>query len=303
MTENSWANDESPAIPDLDRQISQRKTPGFPPATDPTAADSSQSGESTSDTAKAEAGEVARQAAEAAHHVSDTVKEEAVNVVAEVKTNARDLLGQALSDLTEQAATQQQKVAEGLHSVSKELHAMVSASEHSGMATDLVRQAAERSAAVAGWLEERDPGSVLAEVKSFARAKPGTFLLLAAGAGIVAGRLSRSLSAGAPEPTGPAAHPRTQDTVAPLTPAADTAVTAPPAPADPPGWETSSREFPVTYPSHPRGETGTYPAEKSGTDAQTGPGRPELWRAEPVVVDPLPEADPLHDDPFEGDRP
>ncbi|WP_315913534.1 hypothetical protein [Arthrobacter sp. lap29] len=302
MTENSWAHDESLAIPDLGQQVSQPQALSVPPAADPNTADSSQSGKLTSDMAKAEAGEVARQAAGAAHHVSDTVKEEAVNVVAEVKTNARDLLGQTISDLTEQAATQQQKVAEGLHSVSTELHAMVSASEHSGMATDLVRQAAERSAAVAVWLEERDPGSVLAEVKSFARAKPGTFLLLAAGAGIVVGRLSRSLSAGAPEPTGPAAHPRTQDTVAPLTPAADTAVTAPPAPADPPDWEASSKEFPVTYPSPPMGETGTYPVEKSGTDAQTGPGRPELWRAEPVVVEPLPEFDPLHDDPFDGGR-
>ena len=49
-----------------------------------------------------------------------------------------------------------------------------------------------------GWTGS-DPGSLLNEVKSFARQRPGTFLLLAAGAGVLAGRLTRSLSAGAPE--------------------------------------------------------------------------------------------------------
>ena len=52
---------------------------------------------------------------------------------------------------------------------------------------------------MASWLENRDPGSLLDEVKSFARQRPGTFLLAAAGAGLLAGRLGRSLQAGAPD--------------------------------------------------------------------------------------------------------
>jgi hypothetical protein len=131
--------------------------------------------------------------------VAETAKTEAANVASEAKANARDLLHQARYDLTEQAGAQQQKVANGLRSVSDELHAMARASDQPGVATDLVRQAAERSSAVASWLDGRDPGSLLDEVKSFARQRPGTFLLLAAGAGVLAGRLSRSLSAGAPE--------------------------------------------------------------------------------------------------------
>jgi hypothetical protein len=88
------------------------------------------------------------------------------------------------------------------------------------VASDLVRQAADRSHSVASWLDGRDPGSLLDEVKTFARRRPGTFLLLAAGAGVLAGRLGRSLQAGAPASTGastpsvqqpgyPAAYPTT----------------------------------------------------------------------------------------------
>ncbi|KNH11600.1 hypothetical protein ACU18_18885, partial [Arthrobacter sp. ZBG10] len=95
-----------------------------------------------------------------------------------------------------------------------------------GMATDLIREAAERTSSIAGWLENRDPGSLLSEVQTFARNKPGTFLLLAAGAGILAGRLTRGLTAGPTEsntvstPSGqhvaghsPQSEPRQQETV------------------------------------------------------------------------------------------
>jgi hypothetical protein len=156
-------------------------------------------GTSRTDAVKEEAGDVARTAADSAQSVAETAKSEAANVASEAKANAKDLLYQARSDLTEQAGAQQQKVANGLRSVSDELHAMARASDQPGVATDLVRQAAERSSSVAAWLDGRDPGSLLNEVKSFARQRPGTFLLLAAGAGVLAGRLSRSLSAGAPE--------------------------------------------------------------------------------------------------------
>jgi len=100
---------------------------------------------------------------------------------------------------------------------------MADAPDQPGVAADLIRQAAERSQSVASWLENRDPGSLLDEVKSFARQRPGTFLLAAAGAGLLAGRLGRSLQAGAPttqhapsKPThlaSPAAAPVHQETV------------------------------------------------------------------------------------------
>lgn len=212
MTENQWPQDGSLTVPPA--------TPNSP-AYGSGVSSGSPASASKTDTAKEEAANVAGQAAGAAQNVAGTAKAEAANVASEVKTNAKDLLHQAKSDLTSQAGTQQQKVAEGLRSISGELHNMANASDQPGVASDLVRQAAERSQSVASWLDNRDPGSLLDEVKSFARQRPGTFLLLAAGAGVLAGRLGRSLQAGAPA----------------ATPATGTAV--PPQPVQPPVTETA----------------------------------------------------------------
>jgi hypothetical protein len=208
MTENQWPQTSSSTLDQYGDPA-----PATPAGTPGGSA-------SKTDAAKTEASEVANQAAGAAQDVAQTAKAEAANVATEVKTNARDLLHQAKSDLTSQAGTQQQKVAEGMRSISTELRAMADASNEPGVASDLVRQAADRSQSVASWLEGRDPGSLLNEVQNFARQRPGTFLLLAAGAGVLAGRLGRSLQAGAPASTGtsssavqqpayPAAYPST----------------------------------------------------------------------------------------------
>lgn len=201
MTENQWPEDPAYPAPPATRGTTGERAPGTFPRTLPTAArqQGGTTGTSRTDAAKEEAGEVARTAADSAQGVAETAKSEAANVASEAKANAKDLLNQARHDLTQQAGAQQQKVASGLRSVADELHSMAQASDQPGVATDLVRQAAERSSSVAAWLDGRDPGSLLDEVKSFARQRPGTFLLLAAGAGVLAGRLSRSLSAGAPE--------------------------------------------------------------------------------------------------------
>src|SRR6478735_6396041 len=183
-------------------------------------------GSSKKDVAKDEAANVAGEGKGAAQNVAERAKTEAKNVAYEAKNSARDLLHQAKSDLTDQAGTQQAKAAEGIRNISSQLRTMANAPDQQGVAADLVRQAADRSESVASWLDNRDPGSLLNEVKSFARQRPGTFLLLAAGAGLLAGRLGRSLQAGAPE-TGTAAG------------YGSTAATVPPYPIQPPAAEGS----------------------------------------------------------------
>ncbi|MGN7202348.1 hypothetical protein ACTHQS_19655, partial [Arthrobacter sp. SAFR-044] len=118
--------------------------------------------------AKEEASNVAGEAASAAQGVAQTAKEEAANVAHEAKANAQDLLHQAKSGLTSQAGTQQQKAAEGIRTISSQLHSMASAPDQQGMASDLVRQAAERTSSMASWLENREPGDLLNEVQRFA---------------------------------------------------------------------------------------------------------------------------------------
>jgi hypothetical protein len=191
MTENQWQDGKITVPPAAQnaRADDSGVSPGSPAS------------DSKTGTAKEEAANVASQAASAAQNVAETAKAEAVHVASEMTTNARDLLHQATSELRSQADTQQQKAAAGIRTISSQLHTMAEAPEQQGVAADLIRQAADRSASVATWLENRDPGSLLDEVKSFARQRPGAFLLLAAGAGLLAGRLGRSLQAGAPTTT------------------------------------------------------------------------------------------------------
>jgi len=152
------------------------------------------------DAVRGETANVAGQAAGSARNVAETAREQAVGVAVEAKNSTRGLVNQAKSDLVSQAASRQQKAADGLQGISSQLHSMADAPEQQGVASDLVRQAAERSASIATWLENRDPAALLEEARGFARRRPGAFLLLAAGAGLVAGRLGRSLQAGVPTP-------------------------------------------------------------------------------------------------------
>jgi hypothetical protein len=151
----------------------------------------------TIDAAKQEAADMKDTAAAQANEVLGTAKEEASSVVSEAKVQAKDLYAQTQRELKDQANTQQQRIAFGLRSVGDELDSMAANSPASGLATDIVRQVSRRVSSAAAWLGDRDPGSVLAEVKQYARRKPVTFIVAAAIAGIVVGRLTRALAANA----------------------------------------------------------------------------------------------------------
>ncbi|MCQ1987662.1 hypothetical protein [Arthrobacter sp. zg-Y844] len=212
------------------------------------------------DAAKQQAGDIAQQAKGNAAQVADTAKSEAAGVASEVKTNAKDLFTQARSDLTEQAGTQQQKVAEGLRSMADELHSMAQSGQ-SGVASDLVGQAASRASSAATWLDGRDPGSLLDEVKGFARQRPVAFLAIAAGAGFLAGRLNKGLSAGLPtQGASGSAGQHVGPPVPPVTP-------VPQAPAAQPTVGTAATNDP--FGTEPVRQPGTGPAS-----AQTLPPTP-----------------------------
>lgn len=263
-------------------------------------------GGSRTDAVKGEAADVARTAADSAQSVAETAKTEAANVASEAKANAKDLLYQARSDLTSQAGVQQQKVASSLRSVSDELHSMARASDQPGVASDLVRQVADRSSSVAEWLDRRDPGSLLDEVKTFARQRPGTFLLLAAGAGVLAGRLTRSLSAGAPEsatsPTGsqyasgPGGYQASGNT---YTPGAGGTVQPPPVQL--PGPATTTAGFDGGAPGSSYGDP-----SRPASPLDSPQLAEEPWSDNRLADDPLREReladDPMANDPLTRDR-
>jgi hypothetical protein len=167
---------------------------------------------STATAARDEAAQVAGEAKDAGKRVVSTAKEEATRVAHVAKGQSRQLLSEVSGELKDQAGMQQQRAAAGLHSIGDELRTMASGTQEPGMATELVDNLAGRVDSAARWLEARDPGSLLMEVKSFARRRPGVFIAIAAGAGVVAGRLVRSLTESANEDTGMPTTTRTTTT-------------------------------------------------------------------------------------------
>ena len=84
---------------------------------------------------------------------------------------------------SQQAGTSADRIAEALHSLSKELGGMASSSQESGPLTDLAHQASRKGGEIAHWLQDREPADVLEAVRSYARRRPGTFLVLCGLAG------------------------------------------------------------------------------------------------------------------------
>ncbi|MQA34270.1 hypothetical protein [Modestobacter roseus] len=146
----------------------------------------------TTDTARDQAKNVGHTAAEAGSQVAATAADQAKQVTHEASRQAQDLVAQGRQQLTEQARTGQQKAGQGLGEIAGQLRSMAEGGGEtpSGPAADLVRQAGDKVDQLASWVSDREPGDMLQDVRAFARRRPGAFLLGAAIAGVVAGRLT-----------------------------------------------------------------------------------------------------------------
>ena len=147
------------------------------------------------ETARDEAGQLKETSADAARQVAGTAKEKVSDVTSDVRAETRRLASQTREELSGQARQQKDRAATGLRSVSDELRGMA---EHgqSGLGAQLARQGADLTDQAADFLQQHEPADLLNEVRSYARRRPGTFLLVAVAAGVVAGRLTRALAAG-----------------------------------------------------------------------------------------------------------
>jgi hypothetical protein len=239
-------------------------TPFPPPA--PMATDAP----STADVAKDEAKNVQETAVQAGSQVASTATDQAKQVAQETQRQAKDLLDQGRSQVREQAISQQQKAGQSLTSLAQELRGLAdgTSSGAPGPARDLLQQASGFVDDFAHKLQTRDPGELLDEVRSFARRKPGLFLLGAAAAGIVAGRLTRGVTAAhsdsAPSSPGTAGYRAPSNYVDPTPSYADTTTstytgtsasysTAGSAPLPPPPYGTVPPEGGVVPPAAPAG--------------------------------------------------
>lgn len=221
-----------------------------------------QSPPSTTETAKNEAREVASTAADRGGEVAQTAAQEAKHVAEHAQQEARDLLREGRAQLESQAKDGQQKAAQSLHQLAGQLERMADQTDSPGVAGDVARQVSDRTRTVANWLEHREPGDLLDEVRRFARRRPGTFLVGAAVAGALVGRLTRGVVAQQQEnsdsaPSGQATTPQPSlpATAPPVHPGPAMTPPVPPASAPQPGG------YPAATPAAPGGYTAPQPPE------------------------------------------
>lgn len=155
-------------------------TPEVPRYESPTDSDSTSTVQRAASTASDEASRVA-----------DVTKEQAQEVASEVGSQARDLVGELKTQVRDQSVTQRDRLAETLRQFGDDLDDMSRSTSRSGLAVDLTGQAAHKAREISTFLSDREPGDLVEEIRAFARRRPGTFLLGAVVAGVVAGRLTR----------------------------------------------------------------------------------------------------------------
>jgi hypothetical protein len=146
--------------------------------------------------ARERATEVGQEATRASGEVAQQAAGQGKQVAAEAGRQARDLVGEASAQVRQQAGTQQKRAVDGLRTLGMQLQSMASKSEQDGMAKEVVCRASDAAERAAGWLEAREPGDMVNEVRDYARQHPGAFLSGAAVAGLLVGRMARSLTAG-----------------------------------------------------------------------------------------------------------
>src|SRR4051794_16922229 len=168
----------------------------------------------TTEPARQQAGEVAGATTSAAADVAGTAKEQAGHVVGEAVNQAQDLMEQTRQQVTTQASEQTQRLAGDLRplpqqvtpmapaghagatpgfvgeQLAEQLTSMAQSGQPGTTAHSLVQQLADHGHRAAGYLEDREPGDLVADLQSLGRRRPGAFLLGATVAGAVVGRLA-----------------------------------------------------------------------------------------------------------------
>jgi hypothetical protein len=146
------------------------------------------------ETAKSEAGALKAEAAGSGQRVKETAKEQAVAVKEEATAQAQNLIGQLRSDLGEQVRPQKDRVASAVRSVSDEISAISRGEKpETDFVAGLLGNVTGQVESLASSLENKDAKDLLEDVRRFAARRPGTFLAVAAGIGLLAGRATRGV--------------------------------------------------------------------------------------------------------------
>lgn len=143
------------------------------------------------DTAVGQAQEVKDTAVDAAAQVGDTAKAEVQQVAGEAVDQIRNLVDTTRGEVRTRAAEGQVALTGTLASLTDELGKITRGETTSGPVAQFAGQLASRGEGLTSWLQTHEPEDVLLEARRFAARRPMAFLALAAGAGLLAGRVGR----------------------------------------------------------------------------------------------------------------
>ena len=130
--------------------------------------------------------------AEKAGEVGSAVSVEARNVAQDARDHARQMAFESRESLRSEASNQAARLASTLREISGQLRSMADTQPGGGVAVDMGRQLADTATRAADKLETGGVDATLADLKRFARRRPGLFLMGAMGAGFAAGRLLKA---------------------------------------------------------------------------------------------------------------
>lgn len=147
---------------------------------------------SKADEAKEQGRAVAGSAKDEARNVAETAKSEASRVTGEAKAQTQNLLHEARGQFREQASGQTERAAGLARGLAGNLQALTEGRvDDAGQVGEYARQATDEVQRFAQRLDERGFDGLVQDLQSFARRRPGAFLLAAGLAGFATGRLLR----------------------------------------------------------------------------------------------------------------
>ncbi len=140
-----------------------------------------------------QASQVASTAGGEVKHVAAEATDGVRAAVDEARTQVQSLLSGTREEVLSQAEVRTAKASEGLRGIATQFQAIAGGRpEEAPQLSGYLREAEQRVSAFATRLDDRGPQGVMEDVTRFARRRPGTFLLCAAGVGFVAGRAVRA---------------------------------------------------------------------------------------------------------------
>ncbi len=157
-------------------------------------------GRRVASTVKQQGGEVLRSTADQAGEVVETARQQASEVAQQASAEARNLLEETRTRIEDQTAESAHKLAENRSRLGAAARALAEGRPHEAPTVqgyvrrtgETLLDAADRAYGVSDDVRNRGMGGLLADVQTFARRRPGMFLLGTAVVGVLAGRAVRN---------------------------------------------------------------------------------------------------------------